>query len=526
MVEQLPPRSFGKFLFQAQRSAIIRKLTLPAQTWMYQAGPSSLVLLLGAVVALIWANSPFAATYNQILRTEVVVDLGFFRIAEDFQHWVNDGLMAIFFFVVGLEIKRELVEGELSSVRRAMLPAAAAVGGMIVPATLYAVLNYNDPDAARGWGIPMATDIAFALGVLSLLSKRVPSSLRIFLLALAIVDDIGAIGVIAVFYTESLDIAALIWAGVFLAIFGVMRRIGVIQFLPYFIVGLMTWAAVYKSGVHATIAGVMLGFITPLKSSYSQESFADCAEELLRELRHALQSHDEAKAEALIGQFEDLGRASESPLDRLSRILHLWSVYFVLPLFALANAGVAISADSLGAAFTSTVTWGILLGLLVGKTIGITLFTKLATVTGLAELPKRTTLTQIIGIGLIGGVGFTVALFINDLAFRSGGHGPHGGHGSEGASTVEAHSEAGDTPEGTDASDPGESSESDADDQLEAQGGESSSGSTLADDGKIGVLTGSIVAGLLGYLWLLGTSKQSDADSEHDSSSENEPAIE
>ncbi|MEJ2539234.1 MAG: Na+/H+ antiporter NhaA [Gemmatimonadota bacterium] len=333
------------------------------------------ILLLGfAVAALIWANSPLGQGYVDLWHTQVTVGGGKAVIEKDLLHWVNDGLMAVFFLLVGLELKRELLTGELASPRKAALPLFAAVGGMLIPAGLYLILNKGGAGEA-GWGIPMATDIAFALAVLAALGSRAPLALKIFLTALAIVDDLGAILVIALFYSGDLSSSALGAAAIAAIFLFLLNRAGFRRFLPYGVVGLVLWVAVLKSGVHATVAGVVLAFMIP-----------------------ANEEEDEY----------------HSPLETLEHALHPWVVYLILPIFALANAGVTFGGGAEGGA---PITNGILLGLIAGKPIGVLLFSVLAIKMGMAELPAGVTWLHIVGVGFLAGIGFTMSLFIAGLAF-------------------------------------------------------------------------------------------------------------
>ncbi len=374
------------------------------------------MLLVSAVTAMIWANSPWQDSYHDLWEAVITVDLGFVLFQEDLQHWVNDGLMALFFFVVGLEIKREMTHGELSSKRTAALPVIAALGGMIVPATIYFSLNVGG-DGQKGWGIPMATDIAFALGVLALVGRGIPSQLRIFLLTLAIADDIGAILVIAVFYTSDLSFTALGLAGLFLAGTALVRRLGVVEVSIYLLLGIGLWAAMLKSGIHATLAGVILGLLTPASAHMAKEVFLESLDSLTRAYRQALHDRDEHEAEAALGEIEDLVQATEAPVERLERILHPFTSYLVIPVFALANAGLEFSGDSIRDATTSSVTLGIAIGLLAGKFFGILGASWLAVRLGLADLPSGGRWSQIAGVAMLAGIGFTVSLFITGLAF-------------------------------------------------------------------------------------------------------------
>jgi len=386
---------------------LARLVARPVREFLRVETAGSVVLLAAAVVALVWANSPWSSTYDDVWHTVITVDLGVVHLEDSLQHWVNDALMVIFFFVVGLEIKYELVHGDLRDPKTAALPIAAAVGGMAVPAAIYAVI-VGGGDGSSGWGIPMATDIAFAVGVLGLLGRRIPSAARLFLLTLAIVDDIGAIVVIAVFYTADLDLRWLaIAVGLLLVMVG-MRFLRIWVVAAYVVVGTLAWFATLESGVHATLVGVAIGLMTPavplLKESvareYAQEALAD------REL-----DADE------VHRLQFLLNESVSMVERLETRLHPVSAYVVLPVFALANAGVALGGGVLGDALGSTVALGIALGLVIGKPVGIVLAAFLAVRLGLGRLPQGTGWWMLTGLGAVGGIGFTVSLFIAGLSF-------------------------------------------------------------------------------------------------------------
>jgi NhaA family Na+:H+ antiporter len=384
------------------------------ERFVHEETSGSILLFAATVVALIWANSPWNASYVALWKLPLNISRRPL-FSMDLHHWIDDGLMVLFFLVVGLEIKREIVKGELSSFRQAALPIIAALGGMILPALLYFVLNPSGP-GARGWGIPMATDIGFAMGVLALLGKRIPSSLRVFMLALAIVDDVGAILVIAFFYTPTISLPALAAAGGLLALLLVvaMRRAPI---SVYAVVGFFFWAAVLRSGVHATIAGVILGLIAPITPKFRPEELAESAEPLLRDFRAQILSHDKSSAEATLTGLDQLLRGTDSLAERLERTLHPWVCFLVLPLFALASAGVTLSTDQLKLAYSSSIALGIFLGLLLGKAVGITLFSFLGVKLKIAGMADGLTWKGIAGVGLLAGVGFTVALFISGLSF-------------------------------------------------------------------------------------------------------------
>jgi NhaA family Na+:H+ antiporter len=382
-----------------------RRLPRAVLRFLHTESAGGIVLLLGALVALAWANSPWQASYESLWSTELAVELGPFRLAEDLRHWVNDGLMALFFFVIGLEIKREFVHGELQDPRTAALPALAALGGMLVPAGLYLVVAGGGP-GGNGWGVPMATDIAFALGVVALLGPRVPSSLKLFLLTLAIVDDIGAIVVIAVAYSSGLDLVALAAAGAGLALVVVLRRAEVTWVPIYAAVGVAVWLATLASGVHATIAGVALGLLTPACPLAPVAVAREWASDLA----------DEPSPSELAGMTR-VAKESVSVAERLAHKLHPFTSFVIVPLFALANAGVVLSADALASPGAGAVALGVVVGLVAGKVAGISTFSWLAVRLGWGTLPAGVDWGQLVGAAALAGIGFTVSLFIAGLAF-------------------------------------------------------------------------------------------------------------
>ena len=375
----------------------------PLVDFLHTEAAGGVVLLVATAVALVWANSPFQDSYVELWHTHLSITLGDHTLDLDLQEWVNDGLMTIFFLVVGLEIKRELVEGELREPRRAAMPAIAALGGMIVPALIYTAINAGG-DAADGWGIPMATDIAMAVGVLSLLSRRVPPTLKLFLLALAIVDDIGAIVVIAVFYSSGIEPAALGVAAILLVLVALAKWAGVHHIAVYVVLGLGLWLAVEESGVHATLVGVILGLMAPTRP-VRQRQLID--QDALTDLSSAEAAHETAV----------LARESVSVVEWLEHLLHPWTSFVILPLFALANAGIPLSSEALSDAASSPITLGVVLGLVVGKLVGVTAFTWLAARLGLGVLPAGATWRSIVGVAALAGIGFTVSIFITGLAF-------------------------------------------------------------------------------------------------------------
>jgi NhaA family Na+:H+ antiporter len=407
----IPARTLGELKLQVRESLITRALQLPIQQFIHTQGVSSAFLLAAAVIALIWANSPWSASYEHIWH--VPLTLSGLRLP--IHEWINDALMALFFFLVGMEIKQEIVHGELADLRRAALPICGGIGGMVFPAFIYAALNHGKP-SAHGWGIPMATDIAFSLGVLALV-KGVPAELKIFLLSLAIADDIGAIGVIAVFYTDTLHLNYLLIAGLFIAIILLCRKIGINRQIFYAALGFGVWLATLRSGIHATIAGVILGFLVPVTSSVSLDQFGDVCSEMLEDFKQARASGDHSLANRQLGAMEYLIANTESPADRITRKLHDWIAFLVLPLFALSNAGVTFSFTTWKTLLHSPLAWGVLLGLLIGKPLGITGACWLAVKLKLAQLPGTVRWNHIASVGAIAGIGFTVSLFISALAF-------------------------------------------------------------------------------------------------------------
>jgi NhaA family Na+:H+ antiporter len=406
--------------YQPLKPPPIERLIKPFALFAKQASAGGIVLLACAVVALLWANSPLSEYYFRLWSIPVEVRFGnLVDIDKPLLLWINDGLMAVFFFLVGMEIKRELLVGELCSPRKAMLPMAAAVGGMVVPALIYASLNWGTPEI-RGWGIPMATDIAFALGALALLGTRAPLALKVFLTALAIVDDLGAVLVIALFYTENLKVDALLYSLLFWGAMIAMNRLGVRSGLAYFLVSVGMWYFMLKSGVHATVAGVLGAFAIPVRSRIDPELFIVRVREYLNQFDQPITERTiilSPEQQSAVEAIEREALRVQSPLQRLEHQLHYFVAFFVMPIFALANAGVALGGEG-GLNWTSRVIWGVALGLLIGKPLGITLFSWLAVRLGLAQLPQGINFVHIAGVGFLAGIGFTMALFIGGLAFR------------------------------------------------------------------------------------------------------------
>jgi NhaA family Na+:H+ antiporter len=391
-----------------------RTVLRPLQDFLSTSTASAFLLLIAAVVALVWANSPFGESYDSLWHTEIGLGVGSWSIELDLQHWVNDALMALFFLVVGLEIKREVLQGELRDPKAAALPAIAAIGGMAVPALLYVALNAGGAGAS-GWGIPMATDIAFALGVLTLAARHAPAAIKPFVLTLAIVDDIGAILVIALFYSGGVSTTPLLVAAGVIATIVVLQRIGVRANTAYVVLAIALWLATFEAGIHPTIAGVVMGLLTPM---YPFQPPAAVSREAIRTADETDDDPNEPDAGAHLWlRLATLSKEAVSPLVRIEHALLPWTSFVIVPIFALANAGVDLSAESLGDALTSRVTLGVIVGLVVGKTVGIWAASLLAVRVGVARLPAGVDLRHVLGAGAVAGIGFTVALFITELAF-------------------------------------------------------------------------------------------------------------
>ncbi len=397
-------------------SDLADRLASPFREFAAREASGGVLLLAAAAIALVWANSPFAASYESLWGTTLTIGAGDVGLSKTLHHWINDGLMVIFFLVVGLEIKREVLVGELASVRRAVLPIAAALGGAVVPAILFLLVAGGDPEAVRGWGVPMATDIAFALGVLALLGSRVPVGLRIFLTALAIVDDLLAVTVIAVFYSADLSLPALAAGAALSGALLVANRLGVRRPVVYAVLGLALWLAILQSGIHATIVGVLLALTIPARTRIDPADFLHKARGLLGDYaRRESDDADEAHHAAL-WELEDLTEGAQAPMLRMEHALHPWVAFFIVPLFALANAGVSIGGD-LGAIVTEPIVLGVVIGLVAGKQVGILLAAWLIVRSGWASLPTGVSWRHIYGAAWLGGIGFTMSLFVADLAF-------------------------------------------------------------------------------------------------------------
>ena len=379
----------------------------PLRDFLQTEAAGGALLVVAAVAALVWANSPWSASYDRLWHSAADIGFAGHQLSLDLRDWVNDGLMAIFFLVVGLEIKREVTSGHLAGRRAATLPIAAAIGGMVVPALLY--LAIAGRTAANGWGVPMATDIALAVGVMALAGSSVPSSLRAFLLGLAVVDDIGAIVIIAVFYSTGIAFGWLAAAVIAVGAAVLIQRLGVHHTLVFTVIGVFLWFALHEAGVHPTLAGVVMGLLAPVTPRATPDLID--VEEL-----NDLSSVENVRLSSQIV------RSTVSTVEWLEHVLHPWTSYLIVPLFAFANAGIEVSNKTLAAAWHSPVTWGIIVGLMVGKPLGVVLAAKLATRVGMADPPQGASGRQLLGAGHAAGIGFTIAIFIADLAFTNPEH--------------------------------------------------------------------------------------------------------
>ena len=395
-----------------------RRILQPLQSFLETEAASGVLLLVAAATALVWANSPWRGSYGDFWGTNLALGLGKWSVSQDLRHWVNEGMMALFFLVVGLEIKREFLTGELRDRRAAAVPVIAAVGGMVVPAALYAALNAGGA-GARGWGVPMATDIAFALGVLTLAARSAPPGLKPFLLTLAIVDDIGAIVVIAVFYSGGIVWTPLVVAVGLVVLTLVLQRIHVRAGATYVLLGIALWIAVFESGVHATIAGVVMGLLTPSVPFQRPRAVSTEAHRVADETVDDPWPPDADAPQWLF--LAGISREAVSPLARVESALHPWTSFVVVPVFALANAGMSLSAETIADSATSPVTLGVVLGLVAGKLVGISGASWLAVRLGVGRLPDGVSWGEIAGAAGVAGIGFTVALFVAELAFEGTG---------------------------------------------------------------------------------------------------------
>jgi Na+:H+ antiporter, NhaA family len=407
----------------AREQPPVERIVRPFQDFAHKQSSGGILLIVATLVALVWANSPWGQGYAALWHTKLTVGIGGFSVSKDLTHWINDGLMAVFFLVVGLEIKREVLVGELSSIRNAALPVAAALGGAVVPALIYLAINAGTAGSA-GWGIPMATDIAFALGVLALLGERAPVGLKVFLTALAIVDDIVAVLVIALFYTSEISWTALGVGAVFLAALVVANLLEVGRTLVYVVLGVGLWLCFLLSGVHATIAGVLLALTVPAVSFINPGAFLERGRYVLDRFEKAGENGENVlsneERQAALHALNHAAYKLEPPLHELEHALHPWVVFAIMPIFALANAGVPLGGGGIADALTSPVALGIVVGLVVGKQLGITLFAWLAVKSGVSELPRGIGWRHVYGAAWLAGIGFTMSLFITDLAFSNG----------------------------------------------------------------------------------------------------------
>ncbi len=400
--------------------AHLKRLMTPFQEFIRKQTAGGILLIISAILALLLMNSPFRSVYEKIIHLPIALHIGTWTLHFTLLHIVNEGLMVFFFFVVGLEIKREILVGELADIRKAALPVIAAVGGMVVPAFCY-TLVISSGYFARGWGIPMATDIAFCVAAMVLLGKRIPEGLMIFLVSLAIADDIGAVIVIAVFYTKTLNIFALGMAAFFFSLLLFMNLAGVRRGLPYLFIGLLLWIMLLNSGVHATIAGILVAFCIPARAHHDQSLF-------IQRIRDSLQHFERlnmpgenilgnSEQQSILNAVKDNVSLAESPLQRMQEALHLPVAMLVIPAFAMVNSGIPLGISELKESITHPITLAVMLGLLVGKPLGISLFSFMALKARLAALPNAVHWGHIVGVGLLGGIGFTMSIFISELSF-------------------------------------------------------------------------------------------------------------
>lgn len=403
-----------------KKEPIDRWVVEPIKDFINNSTTSGIVLFSSALLALILANSPWSDAFHHFWETPFSLGIGDFQLSKTLHHWINDGLMAVFFFVVGLELKREIVGGELSQPKNAILPIMAALGGMLFPALLFLAFN-STGEASNGWGIPMATDIAFALGVLYLLGDRVPLQVKIFLTVLAIADDIGAVLVIAFFYTSSIDFDSLLVGGIFMAVLIFGNIIGIRSTLFYGIIGICgLWLAFLMSGVHATIAAVLAAFTIPANPKLTEKEFLNNLDFLHKEFKNSKPNDNPTITNEqlhILEEIRDYSKKALTPLQRLEHTMHPLVAFLIMPIFALCNAGVTINASMFNEGI-SMVTLGVMVGLLFGKLIGVLGFTWLFTKMKWAKLPNELTLLHILGIGFLASIGFTMSLFITELAFE------------------------------------------------------------------------------------------------------------
>ncbi len=409
----------GKEFVAPWEKAFDQVLT-PLDDFIHRQTTSGILLMLCAVVALYIANSQWSDSYHRLLEMPFTIGLQDFQLSKSLHHWINDGLMALFFFVIGLELKREILVGELADPKQAILPIAAAIGGMLIPALIYIAFN-PEGHTFDGWGVPMATDIAFALGALALLGSRVPKQLVIFLVALAIVDDLGAVMVIALFYTESINLVALATVAALLLMLVAINLGGIRRPLPYILLGIVLWVAMLKSGIHATLAGILLAFTIPMRPKYDPSHFLSQINQVIEQIKQAYHREENIITnDELRARVQALGEGVQmvqAPAQILERKMHLPSAYIIIPVFSLANAGIPIDWSSFGSIVSHPVSVGIAAGLVVGKLIGIAGFSWVAVKIGLTTLPQGLNFKHIVGVALMGGIGFTMSIFIAELGF-------------------------------------------------------------------------------------------------------------
>jgi NhaA family Na+:H+ antiporter len=409
---------FSIFRTMIQKSPI-EKIIAPVNRFIHLEYTSGIVLLVSVIIAIIWANSSFHEFYHHLWEINFSVGFEGHILNQPLHSWINDGLMAIFFFVIGLELKREFMDGELSTFSKAVLPMMAALGGMLVPALIYFFIN-KGTEASHGWGIPMATDIAFALALLAMAGKHIPGAVKVFLSALAVADDLGAVLVIAFFYTSGLNLVALGIAGIFFVILIAGNILGVRSNAFYLIMGIGVWIGFLLSGVHATLAGVLVAFTIPASTKINEQAYAAHLRKLSHDFENEIPNNSTLTTPAqhlTIQQVKVLSLAAETPLQKIEYALHPWVAFLIMPLFALANSGIIIGADFFKA-IINPVSIGVFSGLVAGKFAGILLFTWVMVKMGLAKLPYMTTWRHIMGVALLGGIGFTMSLFISGLAFK------------------------------------------------------------------------------------------------------------
>ncbi|CAA0126008.1 Na(+)/H(+) antiporter NhaA [Halioglobus japonicus] len=412
----------GKGIYNAPWEKSFERLLTPLEEFIHRQTTSGVLLMICAVIALVIANSPLHDQYAHLLHIEIGITLGGKVFAMSIHHWINEALMAMFFFIMGLELKRELMVGELSTPKQALLPIMAAIGGMLVPALFYLAFNLTG-QGATGWGIPMATDIAFAIGALSLLGSRVPKSLVTFLIALAIVDDLGAVAVIALFYTDDLNLMALAYAGACTLLLMALNLGGIRRPLPYAAIGALLWIAMLTSGIHATIAGIVVAFMIPIRPKFEPEVFVqrvkDTSHKMLKSITDQADIIKNNRFRSLVTSLGDGVRLVQAPAQRLEHTLHLPVAYLVIPIFALANAGIPVDFAGFTQYFQDPIMLGVLAGLLLGKPVGIAGLTWITVKLGWAKLPPDLNMNHILGVGLLGGIGFTMSIFIADLGFAN-----------------------------------------------------------------------------------------------------------